>query len=189
MKKYLIAAIISLFSCSLFAQTKPEPTEQLLTRAYAKAAKENKKVFVIFHASWCGWCKKMETSMNSPKCSKLFTENYVIVHIDVLERKGKENLENPGGLDLLKKYKGETQGLPFWVILDNKGTLLADSEIRPKGASLDTIGESIGCPANENEVTYFAKLLKATSKLSDADLEIIKARFRKNEPVKPAGTN
>ena len=115
--------------------------------------------------------------------------NYVVTYLDVLEHKGKESLENSGSLDLLKKYKGENEGLPFWLILDSKGTLLADSEIRPDGAGLDTHGESIGCPASENEVAYFVKLLKQTSNLSDADLTVISTRFRKNEPVKTAGTN
>jgi hypothetical protein len=49
----------------------------------------------------------------------------------------------------------------------------------------------MGCPTVEKEVAYFVKLLKATSKLTDADLAVISTRFRKNEPVKSAttGTN
>lgn len=116
-------------------------------------------------------------------CKKLFDDNYVIAHLDVLEQPAKANLENPGSLDQLKAFKGEKSGLPFWVILDAKGKLLADSQIRPAGASLDTPGESMGCPAAENEVAYFAKLLKATSKLNDEQLAVISKRFAQNKPV------
>jgi len=178
-------------SCSALGQGIPKPTALIMKEAYAKASTENKKVILIFHASWCGWCRKMEASINDPSCQKMFDDNYVVTYLDVLERAGKENLENPGSLDLLKKYKGENEGLPFWLILDGNGDLLSDSEMRPDGASLDIHGESVGCPASEKEVAWFVKLLKSTSKLSDADLAAISARFRKNAPVKQpvSGTN
>ncbi|MDB5004021.1 MAG: hypothetical protein JWQ34_2246 [Mucilaginibacter sp.] len=101
----------------------------------------------------------------------------------MLEQPGKTNLENPGSLEQLKAFKGEKSGLPFWVILNAKGKLLGDSQIRPTGAALDTQGESIGCPAAENEVAYFAQLLKATSKLNDEQLAVISKRFALNKPV------
>jgi thiol-disulfide isomerase/thioredoxin len=190
MKTHLAIFLLTLLSATSFAQSAPAPTETVLKEAYSKASNEHKKVIIIFHASWCGWCKKMEASINDPACKKMFDDNYVIAYIDVLEHPGKENLENTGSLDLLKKYKGEKEGLPFWLILDAKGTLLADSEMRPEGAGPDTHGESIGCPASEKEVAYFAKLLKTTSKLNDAELAVISARFRKNELVKTTtGTN
>lgn len=191
MKTFLTILLLMFISYSGIAQTTPASTETVMKEAYARATKEHKKVILIFHASWCGWCKKMEASINDPGCSKMFNDNYVVTYIDVLENAGKETLENPGSLDLLKKYKGEKAGLPFWVILDAKGTLLVDSQIRPEGTGLDTPGESIGCPASEKEVAYFVKLLKSTSKLTDTDLAAISTRFRKNEPVKSAapGTN
>jgi len=189
MKTGLTIAFVLALSYSALAQDIPKPTDIVMKEAYAQASKENKKVILIFHASWCSWCRKMEASISDPVCQKMFTDNYVVTYLDVLEHAGKESLENPGSLELLKKYKGENEGLPFWLILDSKGTLLADSEIRPDGTSLDTHGESIGCPTTEKEVAYFAKLLKSTSKLSDTDLAVISARFRKNEPVKTAGTN
>lgn len=184
------SALFLLISTVSLAQTAMPTTESVLKEAYAKAGQENKKVILIFHASWCGWCKRMEASINDPATKKMFDDNYVVAYLDVLENAGKENLENPGSLDLLKKYKGEKAGLPFWLILDAKGTTLADCQIRPDGATLDAPGENMGCPASEKEVDYFVKELKSTSKLTDADLAVVKIRFRKNEPVKTTtGTN
>jgi thiol-disulfide isomerase/thioredoxin len=183
MKKNLLLAIAILFisKATTFAQTTMPSTESVMKQAYTQAGKENKKVLLMFHASWCGWCKKMEASLNDPTCKKMFDDNYVIAVLDVLEQPAKTALENPGSLDQLKKFKGEKSGLPFWVILDAKGKLLADSQIRPKGASLDTPGEGIGCPAAENEVTYFAQILKNTSHLNDEQLAVISKRFALNK--------
>jgi thiol-disulfide isomerase/thioredoxin len=144
---------------------------------------------VIFHASWCGWCKKMEACINEPALNKMFTDNYVIAYLDVLEQPAKKNLENPGSLEFMTKYKGEQAGLPFWFIADAKGKELADSQVRPAGAGFDTYGKSVGCPAETNEVAFFTGILKSTSKLTDADLAMISERFAKNNPapvVKPA---
>jgi thiol-disulfide isomerase/thioredoxin len=184
MKKLLI---ISLFSFALatagFAQTSMPSSENVLKQAYAQAGAENKKVMLIFHASWCGWCKKMEASLSDSLCKKMFDDNYVIAKLDVMEQPAKAALENPGSLAVLKKYKGEKAGLPFWLILDANGKLLADSQMRPEGASLDTPGESMGCPASDKEVAYFVKLLKATSTLTDEQLAVIAKRFAQNKPA------
>ncbi|WP_214070753.1 thioredoxin family protein [Mucilaginibacter sp. dw_454] len=191
MKKHLllIAAILLAFNLSTFAQDTPPASNVVLNQAYSQAKKEHKKVLLMFHASWCGWCKKMDASIEDPTCKKLFDDNYIIAHLDVLEQPNKIGLENPGARDQLKVFKGEKSGLPFWVILDAKGKLLADSQVRPAGASLDAPGESMGCPAEDSEVAYFLGLLKSTSKLNDDQLAVIGKRFAMNKPTpvaKPA---
>lgn len=118
--------------------------------------------------------------MNDKTVKDFFTNNYVIRHLTVYESKGKKNLENPGAEDLLKKYKGDDQGIPYWMIFDANGKLLADSKRRSPGASLES-GDNTGCPANAEEVAYFIKVLKQTSSLKDAELSLIEKRFRQNE--------
>ncbi|MBS1528713.1 MAG: thioredoxin family protein [Bacteroidetes bacterium] len=190
MKRFLIAAMSLLIAFSALAQTTPEPTETVLNNAYATAAKENKKVILIFHASWCSWCHKMEASINDPSCNKFFNDNYVVAYLDVQENAGKQSLENPGGNELLAKYNADKAGLPFWLILDARGNTLANSLMKADGSTSTAATDNVGCPATEKEVDYFVKLLKSTSKLSDGELAIIKTRFRKNEVTKAtAGTN
>jgi len=192
MKKHLLLSLVLILAIRVtgFAQGKLPTTETVMSDAYAHAKKENKNVMVIFHASWCGWCKKMEASINEPTLKKFFDDNYVIALLDVQERKGKEYLENPGSFAFMTKYKGDKAGLPFWFVTDANGKKLADSQVRPDGASLDTYGDNIGCPAADNEVAFFAKILKSTSKLKDSEIAMISERFAKNkdEPVKPATT-
>ena len=179
MKPYILIAAYLLLSIAGRSQAPPSAND-VLKESYSVAGKENKNVFVLFHASWCGWCHKMDTAMNDNLVRKFFTDNYVIRHLVIYESKGKENHENPGALDLLKKYKGDDRDIPYWLVFDKNGKLLADSKLRPVGGGLET-GNNTGCPANAKEVAHFVKVLRQTSSLKDADLSIIEKRFRENE--------
>ncbi len=170
-----------LFSACVFSQTKVAPAKLVIEKAIAEAANTKKNVFVIFHASWCGWCHKMDTSMNEGKLKDFFTDNYVVVHLTVDESKDKKDLENPGADDIRKKYHGDQQGIPYWFILDGKGNFLADSRTKSVRADGTENMKSVGCPASDEEVNYFAKVLKETSSLRDEQISLIKERFLKNK--------
>jgi len=146
-----------------------EKASVVLEKAYKQAKKENKKVLVIFHASWCTWCKKMEKNMEADAVKALFHDNYVITYLTVQESAKNQHLNNPGADEVLKKYKGDKQGIPFWVILDSKGNLLEDS--------FNAKGENLGCPSTLDEVMEFNAKLKRTSKLNDKDLAAIAQVF------------
>ena len=166
--------------CFSHKVTAQKSANEILKEACQQAAKEKKNVFVIFHASWCGWCHKMDSAMNDNACKPLFNNNYVIRHLVVLESDNKKNFETPGALDLLKKYNGDNQGIPYWLILDKNGNLLADAQIRPEGAGLEEAGKNTGCPATPEEIAHFLKVLKKTSVLNTDQLAVIKKRFSKN---------
>ncbi|HEX5025605.1 MAG TPA: thioredoxin family protein [Agriterribacter sp.] len=179
--KKLFTCFVFVLSITFVANAQPASADQILKEARTAAAKENKKIFVIFHASWCVWCHKMDSAMNDPACSAFFENNFIITHLVVMESKGKEHLENPGAMDLMNKYTGGNSGIPFWLIFDSEGKLLADSKIRPAGASLDAPGENSGCPASEKEVANFIQVLQQTTSLDQQQLSIIQNRFRQNE--------
>jgi thioredoxin-related protein len=162
------------------AQQGPASAEQVLTEACQQAARENKNVFVMFHASWCVWCHRMDNSMNDTACKKYFDDNYVIRHLVVDETDDKKNLENPGAVELRKKYYGDGQGIPFWLIFDKDGKLLFDSKMRNNGDGPEK-GANTGCPANEREVAFFINILEKTSSLTAAQAEKIRKRFREND--------
>ena len=138
------------------AQQAPASTSDILKEAYQQAGKEKKNVFVMFHASWCGWCHKMDKSMNDPACKKFFDDNYIIRHLVVDEAKDKKNLENPGAAEMRIKYNGDGQGIPFWLVFDKQGNLLSDSKMRKEGDGPEK-GDNAGCPAADNEVNLDRK--------------------------------
>lgn len=160
----LIIGFVIALSSIVNAQTATE----ILTKAQNQAKVENKNVFLIFHASWCGWCKKMEKNMDDPLVKSYFDANYVKTFMTVQERAEKKNLETPGGDAVNEKLRGKDQGLPFWVILDSEGKVLEDSRVN---------GENIGGPASEEEVNQLITKLETTSKNEKVNPEKIKEVF------------
>jgi len=157
--KSVLIVCLCFFFISVNAQTNTQETADIvMSKAYAQAKKENKKVLLMFHASWCGWCKRMDANMEKPEVKPYFDKNFVITHLTVLEAKDKKHLENPGAMQMMEKYKGGNSGIPYWLIFNSKGKLLVDSR--------DDNGKNLGCPASEEEVAVFLKKLKKTTKIT-----------------------
>lgn len=157
-----------IFTVTTYAQ---KSATDILKDAQAQAKAENKKVFIKYGASWCTWCKKMDKQMKNDVCAPLFDKNYVSVNLTVLESFNNKSLETPGGVELLKKHKGASAGLPFWLILDENGEIVE--------TSFDEKGDNLGCPASREEIDVFIKKLKKTSNLSETELSTIASEFRR----------
>jgi hypothetical protein len=188
--KKIALHILALFLFALSAQAQPNPPAgKIMANAYRQATKENKNIFLIFHASWCSWCHKMDDAMSDKKCKPFFDSSYVVVHLTVRETDEKKN--TPGAEAYLNRFHGDSAGLPFWVVTNNRGVWLGDSYMRKEGQTKDSVGVNIGCPSEANEVAAFCEVLKATSKMTDKQLSIIATRFKKNKastrPVKKKG--
>jgi len=153
----------------------------LLTAATTKARKERKNVMVIFHASWCGWCKKMDAMLESPQFKTMFEKSYVITHVDVLENEGPNKaLENDGGAELMKTLGAmPDSGIPFFAILSPDGVKLGDSLLPGK--------QNMGFPAEPQEVVAFMALLKKTApRMTETDRTTVET-FLKNQKINATG--
>ena len=87
-KKLFWLLIVLLFAVNVSdAQTEaPKHADEIMKAAYKEAKAADKNIFLIFHATWCGWCKRLEKAMQSNELKKIFEDNFVIVHLDVDER-------------------------------------------------------------------------------------------------------
>lgn len=165
--KIIIVVTLLLFQLG----TAQEKADVLINKAITEAKAGKKNVLLIFHASWCKWCKMMEKNMDLPETKPIFDKRFVTAYIDVQERGDKKSLENPGGQELMNKYNGENAGLPFWLILNPKGEVLADS--------FDAKGENLGSPATPEEVATFIAKIEKSSKLNKEEAQTIEKVFVK----------
>ena len=86
-----------------------------LAEAQAKAAEEDKLIFVDTYADWCGPCKMMARDVfPDPKVASYFNEHFVSVKIDADER---ENL--PWLMDK------QIRSIPDLIFMDAEGKVLA----------------------------------------------------------------
>jgi thioredoxin-related protein len=155
---------------------KPEKAEIVLKAALQQAGGANKTVLLIFHASWCGWCKRLDAVLENPDMKNIMNNHYVITHLDVMESGAKKALENPGGNEMLGDYGGAKSGLPFYAFLDSEGKKIADSNVMPKD-------QNIGYPGTPEEIVAFEKLLQRTApRMTDEQRGKIVAYLQKNAP-------
>ena len=165
--KIIVVAALLLFQLS----TAQEKADIVLNKALTEAKSGKKNVLLVFHASWCKWCKMMEKNMDLPETKPIFNKRFVTAYVDVQERGEKKSLENPGGQELMNKYKGENAGLPFWLILNPKGEVIANS--------FNDKGENLGSPSTSEEVNVFVAKLGKASKLSKEEAQTIQNVFLK----------
>ena len=151
----------------------PEPAMRILNSAVKEAGASGRTVFLIFHASWCKWCRKLEAVLDAPDVKKLIDDNYVVVRLDVMERGEKvQALENPGGQAIMNELGGSDSGLPFYAFIDGGGKKIADSKV------VGPQKENIGFPGSPEEIALFEKLLKQTApRMTDEQRAGVMKRF------------
>ena len=160
MKALRLLGLLALVT-SAWAGPAPLAANTMLQSAEVTAGQVHKNVLLIFHASWCGWCHKLDNLLNSGEFKASFDNSYVIVHVTVRENDPVHKAdENPGGEDLLDSLGGKNEGIPFFAIFDPKGNKLGDS-LAPA---------NIGYPSEPNEVAHFMGLMKSTSHMTAAQL-------------------
>lgn len=176
-KLFILSFLIGIFFTTISAQQSPENAQTILDNSIKIAAESNKTVFVVFHASWCVWCRRLDKAINSDELKKIFEDHFVVTHLDVLESPDKkETLENPGGEEIMNKFNGKDAGLPFYVFINSEGRKVADSKVMPQN-------QNIGYPGAKEEIEAFVGLLKKSNPaITNEELAQVSDYFTKNAP-------
>lgn len=88
-----------------------------IKEALERAAKEHKRVVVVFGANWCYDCHVLDLAFHRPDIAPLLNASYEVVHVDIGE--GEKNQ------DLMQQYQvPKNKGIPALAVLDSDGKLL-----------------------------------------------------------------
>jgi thioredoxin 1 len=99
----------------------PEEAPAEIAAALAAAAKDRKRVLLVFGGNWCYDCHVLDAAFHSKQIAPLINENYHVVHISV----GSYDKN----LDLTKKYEIPLEkGVPSLAVLDPDGKLVVSQK-------------------------------------------------------------
>jgi hypothetical protein len=85
--------------------------------ALKQAAKQHKRVLLVFGANWCYDCHVLDLAFHRPDVAAVLGPNFEVVHVDVGQ--GDKNQ------DIMKQYQVPmARGIPAIAVLDSDGKLL-----------------------------------------------------------------
>jgi thioredoxin 1 len=99
----------------------PEEAKPEITAALAAAAKDHKRVLLVFGGNWCYDCHVLDTTFRSKEFAPVVNANYHVIHVNVGDY--------DANLDLADKYQIPLKkGVPSLAILDPDGKLVVSQK-------------------------------------------------------------
>lgn len=134
MKKYLLVLALMLATIvSATAKGGVEFREGTLDEMVAKAAAENKYLFVELFATWCGPCRVMERTLATDEAGAYMNPRFVSVRYDVDKATGA----------LLARTNG-VRSIPTCLVINGNG---------------EVVGRLVGSSSSEKFITSMRRLL------------------------------
>jgi hypothetical protein len=111
----------------------------------------------------------------------------VAVRVDVMEQEEKEQLNTPGGSELMAKVGGKGSSVPFFAFLDRSGDLIVNSNAP---ASPGHGAGNIGYPYEPHEVDWFlAMLSKAAPDMTGEERASVEKWLRARQKGAPSAAH
>lgn len=137
----IVLLLAALFGVALRAQGPADPVGTRLRQMYPanvdakkeiaiavqSAAKQHKRVILVFGASWCFDCFALDYRFHQSNIQPLVDKNYEVVHVDIGE--------HDKNLDLAKRYDTSVEAVPALAVLDSNGKLLYSGKLHQFSAA------------------------------------------------------
>lgn len=97
--------------------------EQLVARALAVAARDNKRVLLMYGGNWCGWCYKLDDVFRTdPAVRRVMRDEYELVHVDI--GRGDKHVE------LSARFGSDhrAHGYPYLTVVGADGTTVTHKD-------------------------------------------------------------
>jgi thiol-disulfide isomerase/thioredoxin len=122
--------------------------------ASAQAQASNRKLLLIFHASWCVYCRLFDMMLKDETAGAIVERHYAVLHLRALERTPEMKAQQLAGADeVFATYAPKGAGLPYMAVLDGDAKMVADS--------IMTNGDNFGFPVTKQELDGFEAMMKA----------------------------
>jgi len=159
-------------ACSCKRHPDISRSAEILQKAgLSRAKKEEKRLFLLFTTPGASWCERFDAYHADPDVQRVLGRYFVLLKID--------RIETPGGEHMYVEFGG-TGSFPAFSILAADGMLLAKSGDGE---------QNIGFPITPDELDrYFAALKTACPKLSDEEIELLRAKLEALRPKEEAPT-
>ena len=113
--------------------------DEVMSRAFEEAEKENKHIILIFHTNWCDYCKMYIDAFSTEESKIFFDRSYIITSLIPM---GNENIKNEGAMSYFNNLlDNDNLGFPYTFILDSEGNKLEEYSGYP--TSLERINSLI----------------------------------------------
>lgn len=170
MKKLFLFLLILPTSLVTFGQSAVS-ADKLLDNAIATAKNENKNVFAISTATWCPPFQALKQILHDEVIQPMLEKKYVFVYMYSAEKGKLMKNNNPGTVELLEKYEGHINAVPYWFIIDTTGRKLADS-YNKAGSK-----EYISYPDTKILLKDFMNILKNSSDFTTTEISLLSMRL------------
>ena len=138
------------------AQTPPAGgAEAALREASARAGANHRSLLLVFHASWCLYCRLFDMLLKHNDAAPIIGRYFEILQLRAQERRAPmQEQQLPGADEVYHRYAPEGAGLPYLVVLGDGSKKISDS-------IMVASGENFGFPVEPVELDGFEAMLKA----------------------------
>lgn len=151
------------------AHAVPAPARDEFQRQVGLAAGEGKRLFLLFYASWCGYCRLFDRLLSDPQAAPIIYREFKVFPMRAMERTDALKARQiVGSDDMYRRFATPTSGLPFYVVFDGAGEPVVSS-LAPDS------GVNIGFPVAKRDLDRFEKIIhQGAPKITAAELATLR---------------